>query len=304
MHAYVTPPEQQAVGSYSVDILKCVKCRKGYASPPIILCKTGHLLCSECSGSRHCSFCRKSFQKTRCTELEVMAEKMLKPCQWGCNKWMPPDEVETHQKHCDLKKHSCMNLVGFGNCLWEGTRKELKLHLLRQHSSIISDNVLHNFVIKDYSQVQQFSATRILTCFSHIFLAKLMYSSANRAFYGGVQFLSGPPKVSKVFRYEFEIGKETASNMSCYKFIFSRQTHTISEDYSDSSFSDTCNQFWFSKDTGNFFTDIDDTLTVTVIVKSVQSLAMMNVEATKTYGFVPSNYCQKCVGKFNVVPPL
>jgi len=302
MHVYKKSPKQLAGGSYSLDSLKCFKCREGYATPPIFLCKNGHVLCSECSGSRRCSLCWKKFQKTRCTELEAIAE-VLKPCHWSCNKWMPPDEIEVHQKHCDLKKLFCMHLVGYENCAWVGTRKELTQHLLSKHSSIISDSFMHGFVIKDYSQVEQFSDIRLLTCFNNLFLAKLVYSSANRAFYGRVHLLSGAPIVAEKFRYEFEIGKETASKASLYKLHFSRQTHSVSEDYSD-NFSDSCDQFYFSKDIGNFFTDTNDTVTVTVIMKSVQSLAGKNIQALKTYGFVPSQYCQKCVGSFNPVPPL
>lgn len=304
MYVYERSPERLAGGSVSLDSLKCFKCREGYAKPPIIICKNGHVFCSECSGSRRCSFCRKKLQKTRCTELEAMAEEMLKPCHWDCKKWMPADEIETHQKHCDSKKLFCIHLVGCGNCDWAGTRKEFTQHLLSNHTSIISDSFMYNFVIKDYSQVEEFSVTRLLTCFSHLFLAKLSYCSANRVFYGRVHFLSGAPNVAKVFRYEFEIGKATPCNASYRKFSFSRQTHRISEDYSDNSFSEKCDQFWFNKDIGNFFTDINDTLTVTVILESVQSLAMKNIAGRKTYGFAPSQYCQKCVGSFNPVPPL
>ena len=303
MCVYDMSPELQAGGSDSVDSLKCFNCREGYAKPPIFLCKNGHVLCSECSGIRRCSLCRKKFQKTRCTELEEMAEKILKPCQWDCKKWMPPDEIDVHQKHCDLKQLFCMHLVGYGNCAWAGTRKDLTQHLLSKHFSIISEDFKFGFVIKGYSQVEHFSDTRLLTCFGHLFLAKLLYCSANRVFYGRVHFVSGAPNVAKVFRYEFEIGKETASKASCYKFAFSRQTHRISEDYSDNSFSENCDQFCFSKEIGDFFTDTNDTLTVTVIMKSVRSLAMKNIAAKKTYGFVPSQYCQKCVGSFNPVPP-
>ena len=303
MALYMKSPERQAGGSDSLDSLKCFKCREGYAKPPIFLCKNEHVLCSECSESRHCSLCGKTFQKTRCTKLEAMAE-VLKLCQWGCEKWMPPDEVEAHQKHCDLKKLFCRHLIGYGNCAWAGIRKDLTQHLLSKHSSIISDSFMYSFVIKDYSQVEEFSVTRLLTCFSHMFLAKLVYCSANRTFFGRVHFLSGAPSISKVFKYEFEIGKATASNASHYKFMFNRQTHRISEDYCDKSFSDISDQFCFTKDIGNFFTDINDTLTVTVIMKSVQSLAMKFEERRRTYGFVPTQHCQKCVGSFNPTPPL
>lgn len=305
MSVYEKLPERQARGCGSLASLMCFKCREGYAKPPIYICKNGHLLCAECLVSRRlCSLCGKTFQKTRSIELEEMAQKLLKPCQWSCEKWMPPFEVEAHEKHCDFKKLFCLSLVGHGNCAWTGTRKELAQHLLSKHSPIISDNFVYDFVIKNYSHVEQFSATCLLTCFHHLFLAKLVYNGTNRAFYGGVQFVSGAPQVAKGFRYEFEIGKQTVNNAAHYKFMFSRQTHKISEDYSDDTLSDRFDHFWFSKDIGTFFTDINDTLTVTVIMKSVQSLAMKNVEADKTYGFVPSQYCQKCVRLFNPVPPL
>jgi len=303
MSLYNKSPEQQDGRSDSLDYLKCFKCSEGYAIPPIFLCKNRHVICSECSNSRHCTFCGKAFQKTRCIELEARA-KFLKPCQWGCNKWMPSDKIEVHEKHCDLKEHCCSHLVGNGNCAWSGIRKDLTQHLLSQHTSIISDSFRHNFVITGYSQVEEFSDIRLLTCFSHIFLAKLVYCSANRTFFGRVHFLSGPPNVSKGFRYEFEIGKETASKACHSKFIFSRQTHRISEDYSEKSFTDVCDQFCFTKDIGKFFTDIDDTLTVTLIMKSIQSLPMKSEELRRTYGFVPTQYCQRCVASFNPTPPL
>jgi hypothetical protein len=303
MSVYEHLPERQAGESRSLASLMCFKCREGYVKLKIYPCKKGHLLCPECLvGRRHCCLCGKTFQKTRSIELEAMAEKLLKPCQWGCEKWMPPDKIEAHEKHCDLKKLSCVSLVDHGNCAWTGTRKDLTQHLLSEHSPIISNNFLHDFEIKNYSQFEEFSVTRLLTCFHHLFLAKLLYNGTKRAFYGKVHFVSGAPQVAKGFRYEFQIDKETKNNTAHYKFIFSRQAHRISEVFSDNDLSDRCDHFFFSKDIGSFFTDINDTLTVTVIIKSVQSLAMKNVEAQKTYGFVPSQYCQKCVGVFNPEP--
>jgi hypothetical protein len=232
-----------------------------------------------------------------------MADTLLKSCPYsghGCRKMMPSEKVSVHQNHCDFREHMCRSLVGPEGCSWSGTREELTKHLLNKHSAIPSAGFMHSFVIQNYSLVESFSSTVLLQEFSHLFLAKLQYSESKKAFCGGVQFLSGDPLIASEFRYEFQIGKETKSKVAHYKFMYSRQTHRVSEYIP----SDDYDQFCFDKDIGSFFTDIDDTLTVTVILKSVQSLAMQNYAAAETYGFVPSQYCQRCVSSFNPSPPF
>ena len=297
-------PYRQDGGNGLLASLKCWQCRTGYAKPPIYPCKKNHLLCPTCKGNQRLCFCGKKFQKSRFLVLEALAQDLLKPCPWRCEKWLPPDEMEVHEKHCDLKKLFCVSVLGYGHCNWAGTRKHLTKHFLGNHSDISTDDFLYDFVITNYSKVEKFSATRLLKCFSHMFMAKLVYDDEKRIFYGGVHFVSGPPSFEKVFRYEFEIGKQTGKNAAHCKIMFSRQAHRISEDYSDHTDLNKCDHFCFPKDMGNFFTDIDDSLTVTVIMKSVQSLAMSNIEALKTYSFVPSQYCQQCVKSFNPVPPI
>lgn len=286
----------------SLDHLKCHMCSDGYVCEPIYPCKRGHLICSECSDRQHCPICWKRFEKTRSYGLEKMAYALLMSCQnreRGCKKMMPPDRIDVHQKHCDFSQRVCLSLVGADGCSRSGTRRELIKHILNEHFAIISDSFKHNFVIQNYSLIEEFSCTVLLTHFSHLFVAKLMYSDSERAFYGGVQFVSGEPQFASEFRYEFEVGKETTDKAAHYKFMYSRQAHTISEDYNDRIISDNCNQFWLKKDVGHFFKDVNDTLTVTVILKSVQSLAMKNAEALTTYAFGPSQYCQRCVSSFN-----
>jgi hypothetical protein len=179
-------------------------------------------------------------------------------------------------------------------------------HLLSKHSAITKNDFKHQFVIENFNTVKEFSSTVLLTCFSHLFVAKLRYfkySGSKSALYGGVQFVSGGPPIAPRFRYEFEVGKQTENEVAHYKFMYSRQVHTISEENSDHILSDKCDQFCCTEDIGRFFTDINGTLTVMVILKGVQSLAMKNAAATITYGFVPSQYCQRCVSSFNPSPP-
>jgi hypothetical protein len=234
--------------------------------------------------------------------VEMEIENMLRPCEnsvRGCKRRMPPDAINVHEKHCDFKRHVCASVVGPEGCSWAGTHNNLTQHILREHFAIISDDFKYDFVIKNYSQVNHFNAEILMTSFHHLFLAKLEYDGIDEVFYGGVQFVSGTPGIASEFRYEFEVGKETENSMAHYKFIFSRQPHALSEEYNKRTISD---HFRFNKDIGKFFTDTNDTLTVTVVIKSVQSLARKNVEAEKTYGFVPSQYCQRCVSSFNPTP--
>jgi hypothetical protein len=217
----------------------------------------------------------------------------------GCKKRMPPDDMKTHEKHCDFKELVCASVLGPQGCTWAGTRRELTDHMFGKHRAIISDNFKHDFVIKNYSQVTEFHATSLMAAYQELFLAKLEYDPVDEVFCGGVKFLSGAPDIASKFRYEFEVGKETRNKAAHYKFVFSRQVHTISEEYSNHPASD---HFWFNKAVGNVFTDTNETLTVTVMLKNVQSLAVKNVKAPEKYGFVPTQYCQRCVSRFNPTP--
>jgi hypothetical protein len=201
--------------------------------------------------------------------------------------------MNVHEKHCDFKKLVCASVLDPGGCTWACTRQELTEHMFGTHRAVISDDFKYNFVIKNYSQVTEFRATILMAAYHHLFLAKLEYDRVDEVFFGGVKFVSGAPQIASKFRYEFEVGKETRNKTAHYKFIFSRQLHTISEEYNNHSSSD---HFWFNKAVGNFFTDINDTLTVTVVLKTVQSFASKNVKSPSAYGFVPSQYCQRCVG--------
>jgi hypothetical protein len=164
---------------------------------------------------------------------------------------------------------------------------------------MISCGFKHDFVIQNYSQTTEFRATALMSSFHNLFLAKLEYDEVDGVFFGGVLIISGAPQVASTFRYDFEIGKETRSRMAHYKFLFSRQVHTLSEEYNKSAASD---HFWFSKAIGSYFADTNDTLTVTVVLKGVQSLAVRDGAAEKTYGFVPTQYCQRCVRGFKPPP--
>lgn len=234
-----------------------------------------------------------------------MAKKLLESCEnsrRGCKKMMPAASISVHQEHCDFKELVCESVVGPEGCPWTGTRKELTDHVHDKHPSILLRDFKHDFQIPNYSKFEHFSETVLLTSFGHLFVAKLGYSESDRAFYGGVQLVSGVVGLTAEFRYEFEIGKQTKDDVVHYKLMYSRQTHKISEEFKKHGLSDECHYFWFSKDIGSFFTDITDTLTVTVILKSVQSLAMKRCDAERTYGFVPTQYCHHCVSNFNPSP--
>lgn len=278
----------------SVKDLKCHKCPDGYVYPPIERCKGGHLVCSGCLEQERCPIC---FSKLKIIHIDLeQIESVLQRCPnyvRGCKKRMPPDNMNFHENLCDFKVHVCNSLVGPKGCTWAGPRNELTAHMFGKHRAIISGGFKYDFVIKNYSQVTEFRATILMAAFHHLFLAKLEYDGVDEVFCGGVQFISVAPDVAPKFRYEFEIGKETLSRIAHYKFIFSRKLHTISEEYNNHTISD---HFCFNKAIGNFFTDTNDTLKVTVVLKTVQSFAVKDDKTQQTYGFVPSQYCQRCVG--------
>jgi hypothetical protein len=59
-------------------------------------------------------------------------EEIIKTWKWGWEKWMKKDEVEENKKKWDLKKIFCMNMVGNGNCDWEGKTKELNKKIIKK----------------------------------------------------------------------------------------------------------------------------------------------------------------------------
>ncbi|XP_023709964.1 probable E3 ubiquitin-protein ligase sinah [Cryptotermes secundus] len=281
----------------SVNNLKCHKCPDGYVYPPIHRCKKGHLICPDCLEQEHCPIC---FNKFKIIPLGLEEKgSVLQFCPnsvRGCKKRMLPDDMKVHKKHCDFKELVCASVIGPEGCLWACTRKDLTEHMFAEHRALISEDFKYDFVIRNYSEVTKFHATILMAVYSHLFLAKLEYDCVDGVFFGGVKFVSGAPDIGSTFRYEFEVGKETSNRTAHYKFMFSRQLHAISEEYKNHFASD---HFWFSKALGNFFTDSKDTLTVTLVLKTVHSLAVKDVNAPEAYGFVPSQYCQRCVSQFN-----
>jgi hypothetical protein len=273
--------------------LKCVRCVDGYAYTPIHRCKEGHMVCPSCLEQKRCPVCFRKLKFIDVVNLEEIRHKLQLCGNSGCKKMIRLDIIAAHERHCDLKEHVCASLLGPEGCLWAGIRKELTGHFLGEHRSMISDGFRYDFLIKNYSQVTEFRATVLMTSFKHLFLAKLEYNGAHKVFFGGVQFVSGAPDIAPKFRYEFEVGKQTRTGKSHYKFMFSTQVHTLSVEYDEHINSD---YFCLDKAVGNVFTDIDDTLTVTVILKDVPSLAVgIGSPQATTYGFVPAQYCQRCV---------
>jgi hypothetical protein len=268
--------------------LKCVKCADGYAYTPIHRCKEGHVVCPSCLEQKYCSVCFRKLKLIDVVDLEEIRNK-LQPCgNDGCYKRMPLENIAAHERHCDFKELVCSSLLGPEGCTWASIRKELTGHFLEKHRSMISDGFKYDFLIKNYSQVTEFRATILMASFKHLFLAKLEYDEAHKVFFGGVLFVSGAPDIAPKFRYEFEVGKQTRTGKSHYKFMFSTQVHTLSDGNDE--------HFCLDKAVGNVLTDTDDTLTVTVVLKDVPSLAVgIDSPQAITYGFVPAQYCQRCV---------
>lgn len=283
----------------SVYDLKCHKCPDGYVYPPIHRCKTGHLLCSGCLDQELCPICCSKLKIIHVPEEIVHELEFCPNSARGCRKRMPPENMNVHEKHCDFKELLCASVLGPEGCMWTCIRQELTKHMFGEHRAIISDDFKYDFVIKEYSQVTEFCATILMAAYHHLFLARLEYDRIEGVFCGGVKFISGSPHTASKYWYEFEVGKEIKNETAHYKFIFSREVHTISKEYSNHTASD---HFWFDKAVGSFFADTNDSLTVTVVLKTVHELAMKNVKAPQMYGFVPSQYCQRCVSKFNPTP--
>lgn len=85
-------------------ILECPICFEVPLTTPILLCQSGHLICSECRKRvNQCGLCGKKFTSVRNYTVEGMIEKFYFKCKYeeqGCSEVQTGSLMYEHQKNC------------------------------------------------------------------------------------------------------------------------------------------------------------------------------------------------------------
>ncbi|KRT79536.1 hypothetical protein AMK59_7660, partial [Oryctes borbonicus] len=127
-----TKPERQ---ESILRELECPVCQD-YMYPPIMLCISGHSICSNCKSKVvNCPICTSEFGNTRNYTLEKMLNLMQLPCrngENGCRFTGNLVAIEEHKSNCKYEHIDCPM---FGDCKWNGTIDLLRPHLDESHKA-------------------------------------------------------------------------------------------------------------------------------------------------------------------------
>lgn len=122
----------------SVDSLfECPVC-SDTVLPPILQCRNGHLLCSNCRKNvTSCPVCRSPLGDIRNLSLEKLSEKVRFPCKFkvmGCPLRLSAADKLRHQENCDFRPFRCP--YPSRQCEWHGWPHEVRMHLVSSHQHV------------------------------------------------------------------------------------------------------------------------------------------------------------------------
>lgn len=194
--------------------LQCPVCQElPRPGAPIYTCSNGHLTCGPCQHTQtlisSCSVCRDRLI-TRCHAAEKAVKIASKDIQVscghkenGCLTTWDLATVESHEELCQYREVQCPAHRHQGNrnwdhhCIWQGPRKELMEHLLKQGCVQIVRGQTNEFEgdIRDFPDVRYGTFTKTKTAFcnnanttswkpilfaSHEFMPYMIYLTIHR----------------------------------------------------------------------------------------------------------------------------
>lgn len=116
--------------------LECPICHE-YMSPPIMICASGHSICSDCKSKLNkCPTCSSEYGNTRNYALESMLNLVHLPCRNdmnGCEFVGNFAAIQEHKADCKYAEFECPLSL---NCKWVGVGPTnlVENHLNRKHS--------------------------------------------------------------------------------------------------------------------------------------------------------------------------
>ncbi|KAL4558151.1 hypothetical protein LXL04_036348 [Taraxacum kok-saghyz] len=150
------------------ELLECPMCRK-LMYPPILQCRNGHTLCSNCKSKVHncCPMCHCELGNIRCLALEKVAESLDLPCRHkplGCHEIFPYYSKLNHEVKCRFRPYNCP--YAGSKCSVTADVANLVTHLKNDHNVDMHDGCTfnHRYVKSNPHEVE--NATWMLTVFN------------------------------------------------------------------------------------------------------------------------------------------
>ncbi|XP_054088206.1 uncharacterized protein LOC105208783 isoform X1 [Zeugodacus cucurbitae] len=132
-------PKQISINHYErlIEELKCPGCAYPMKTP-ILLCKTGHSICQQCTRVLLlCPLCKEPFTNIRSLTVEALCSKAHFRCSnasGGCTVRLQIDLLSWHEKQCIYKPMKCFMGRVWGDCEWAGREAHWKDHLEKEHA--------------------------------------------------------------------------------------------------------------------------------------------------------------------------
>ncbi|XP_043658259.1 uncharacterized protein LOC122623275 [Drosophila teissieri] len=119
-----------------IEELRCPGCA-GAMKAPILLCKSGHSVCEQCTRILlMCPLCKEPFTNSRSLTVEALCAKAHFRCghaSGGCQVRMPVVLLPWHEQQCMYKPMKCFMGRVWGDCRWQGREVQWKEHLEEEH---------------------------------------------------------------------------------------------------------------------------------------------------------------------------
>ena len=95
-------------GTFSIDVLECTVCYTIPVSTSMVLCKNGHVFCTDCRQRlTQCGICQSPFKNRRIINvLQKILTSITVECKFkslGCEENLSLENRESHEKHCSFR---------------------------------------------------------------------------------------------------------------------------------------------------------------------------------------------------------
>ncbi|EDW07663.2 uncharacterized protein Dmoj_GI15871 [Drosophila mojavensis] len=155
-----------------IEELRCPGC----ASPmkaPVMLCKSGHSVCEQCTRIRlMCPLCKEGFTTLRSLTIEALCAKAHFGCSFaagGCVVRMPVALLPWHEQQCIYKPMKCFMGRVWGDCKWHGREVQWKQHLEEQHKSKLFCAASADLVWNMAKQIRPLTGYYVFQAFDEMF---------------------------------------------------------------------------------------------------------------------------------------
>lgn len=203
-----------------------------YAAPPIMMCKSSHIVCKACWGKCYsCPTCRAPKTLTRALILENIYPLLTFPCKYdGCSFKGNGAFTPFHEQTCMFFPIMCPLKRAF-DCTWRGPVGYTKKHLLETHKANVYLEPNVRLVSRNLNSCNKKSYSVIFCCYGKMFRFTLEY---DRSLSSDVQFSMvqiGCRNRHEVFQYTLRFFNKFPISQRNHGFIATKAD--ISKDFSE-----------------------------------------------------------------------